>query len=133
MNEAQKISGKVVEVIPEISGTKGDKAWTKQQFVIETPGQYPKKVVFQCWNDKCDLIPKVGTEVAVSYNPESREYNDKWYTDLSVFNIEVTGAVPITTSKTPATKTGTTSGGTFTQGSVKTGLDIQGEDDDLPF
>lgn len=116
MSEAQKVSGKMYQVIPEISGSKGDKVWVKQLFVIETSGQYPKKIAFTAWNDKCDLIPKVGTEVTVSYNPESREYNDKWYTDLSVFDIAVSGEKKAPVKKEP----------------VKTGLKMD-EEDDLPF
>lgn len=119
MSDIQKISGKVIKVIPEVSGTKGDKVWVKQSFVIETAGQYPKKIALQAWNDKCDLIPLIGTEVTVSYNPESREYNDKWYTDLNVFDIQVSGAKPKATAKAEP---------------VKTGINLQAEEeDDLPF
>jgi hypothetical protein len=117
---AQEISGVVYKVLPSQTGTGKKGGWVKQIFIIETKDQYPKKIAFMAWNDKCDLIPKEGTEVTVSYNPESREYNEKWYTDLSVWKIDVVGAE----SKKPEK---------VAKAPVKTGLDITTEDDDLPF
>ncbi len=87
-NDPQKISGVVYKVLKGESGTGKKGAWVKQSFIIETKDQYPKKIMFQAWNDKCDLIPEAGTEVTVSYNPESREYNEKWYTDLNMWAID---------------------------------------------
>jgi hypothetical protein len=119
MSKPQELTGKVIKVLAPESGT-GQKPWVKQMFVIETEGQYPKKVAFQAWNDKCDLIPNIGDQVTVSYNPESREYNEKWYTDLSVWKIEVSGRSQAKTAKKTEP--------------VKTGLDLEtNEDDDLPF
>lgn len=117
---AQEISGVVYKIQEAQTGTgkKGD--WTKQLFVIETKDQYPKKIAFTAWNDKCDLIPKPGTEVTVHYNPESREYSDKWYTDLSVWKIDVVGELP---KKAVPNKD---------KAPVKTVIRAE-EEDDLPF
>jgi hypothetical protein len=118
MSKSAEVTGKVIEVHDPQSGG-STKAWTKQSFVIETSGQYPKKIAFNAWNDKCDIIPKAGTEVTVLYNPESREYNGKWYTDLNVFDIVVAGRKEKATVKAEP---------------VKTGLNLQTEEEeDLPF
>lgn len=77
--------GKVIKVLDQQSGGN----WINQQFVIESSGKYPKKTSFTLWNDNCDFIPAVGDEVTVSYNPESREYNEKWYTDLKAWKVKV--------------------------------------------
>lgn len=115
---AQEITGVVYKILDPQSGTGKKGEWIKQLFVIETKDQYPKKIAFTAWNDKCDLIPNPGTEVTVHYNPESREYSDKWYTDLSVWKIE-SGSV----ASKPKTE----------KAPVKTGLDLSEQEDDLPF
>lgn len=121
MSDIQKITGTVYKVLDAVTGTGAKGNWVKQSFVIETPGQYPKKVMFTAWKDKCDLIPTEGTEVIVSYNPESREYNGKWYTDLNVFDIQTSGEKPKAKVAAKAEP-------------VKTGFNLQTEeDDDLPF
>jgi hypothetical protein len=114
---ALEISGTVTTVLKQESGTgKNNKEWFKQTFVIETKDQYPKKVAFLAWGDKCDLIPKEGTEVKVFFNPESREYNGKYFTDLSMWKVEYLSDAPV---KKPM---------------EKTGLDLESdENQDLPF
>lgn len=84
-----EIQGKTIAVLPIESGTsaKGN-TWQKRNFVIETPGQYPKKVCFQLFGDKVNDCPNVGEEVKVSFDPESREYNGRWYTQLNAWKVE---------------------------------------------
>lgn len=88
---ALEIEGKVVMLLPEQSGTSGKtgKEWRKQGFVIETQEQYPKKAVFNVWNDTVDAVKQLasGTKVKVSFRIESREYNERWYTDLTAWKI----------------------------------------------
>ena len=76
--------GKVVNVLP----VEQIKVNQKQTFVIETDGQYPKKVAFDVWNDKIQYIKSIGSFVTVSYEPESRESNGRYYTTLKAFAIK---------------------------------------------
>lgn len=79
----------------ETGVSKSGNSWQKKNFVIETVEQYPKKVCFQIFGDKCNqLAPKVGDVVTVSFNAESKEFNGKWYTQLSCWNIEPQVAQP---------------------------------------
>lgn len=81
-----EITGKCIAALPIESGTsKAGNAWQKQNFVIETAGQYPKKVCFQLFGDKVNDCPNVGEEVKVSFDPESREWNGKWFTQLNAW------------------------------------------------
>lgn len=92
---ALDFTGKLVQVMPEVSGQSAKGPWRKQDFVFETTdSQYPKKACFQAWGDKIDAILKysVGDELRVSFNIESREYNDKWFTDLRVWKVESASA-----------------------------------------
>lgn len=87
---ALEITGKIFSVLPEQSGQGQNGPWVKQTFVIETADRFPKKVCFQAWNDKGELITRLrqGDEVKVSFDLESREFNGKWYTDAKVWKME---------------------------------------------
>lgn len=79
-----QITGKVIQILPvEMVGNSGKQ---KQVHVIEIPGQYPKKVAVEVWDDK--LVFSVGENCTVHINIESREWNGKWYTSVSVWKKE---------------------------------------------
>lgn len=87
------LSGKLIKILPEQSGEGRFGKWQKQEFVIETEDKYPKKVCFTIWNDKIDEIKnfKEGEELTVSFNAESREYKERWYTDLKAWRVQKKG------------------------------------------
>lgn|SRR6185436_13333526 len=94
---ALEITGKLVQVQAEQTGTGKNGNWVKQNFIIETAHeQYPKKVCFTMWGDKTQILKsmKEGTQVKVAFDVESREYNGKWYTDLKAWKIDVAGNAP---------------------------------------
>ena len=84
-----EINGKVVKILPEQKGQGKNGEWVKQEFIIETTDQYPKKACFSAWGDKTANIKQLlqGDDVTVSFNIESREYNERWYTDLRAWKI----------------------------------------------
>lgn len=86
-----EITGKLVSKLPLQSGTssKGNN-WQKQEFVIETTEQYPKKICANLWGDKADQLNQfnIGDDIKVSFDLESREFNGRWYTDVKAWKIE---------------------------------------------
>ncbi|NJK97679.1 MAG: DUF3127 domain-containing protein [Bacteroidales bacterium] len=88
-----ELSGKLIQILPLQSGNGKNGTWQKQDFVIETQDQYPKKVCFSAWADKADQVKTLtpGTPVKVAFNAESREFNGKWYTDLRIWKLETDG------------------------------------------
>ena len=83
------MTGKIIEVIPEKSGTSARGEWRKQEYVIELPGDYPKQVCFMVWGDRIDQFQiEEGQELTVHFDLESREYNGRWYTDVKAWRIE---------------------------------------------
>ena len=84
-----EIKGNVIRKLDQITGEGKNGAWIKQDFVIETTGEYPKKVCFTTWGDKAKVVNKLKKDelVTVSFNPESREYEGKWFTDLRAWKI----------------------------------------------
>jgi hypothetical protein len=87
-----EITGTVYQILDKESGKSARGEWFKQQFVIETKDEFPRKVCIMSWNNKVDLDQlSKGDEVKVSINLESREFNGKWYTDAKAWKLEVLG------------------------------------------
>ena len=89
MSELQ-IKGKITELLTIERGESSRGDWQKQQFIIETPGDYPKNICLMVWGDKVDMLEKykVGDNVIAHINIESREYNSRWYTDVKAWRME---------------------------------------------
>jgi hypothetical protein len=80
-----EIQGKVIQLLPEASGEGRNGTWRKQEFILETQDQFPKKVCIALWGDRIDQFNvQVGDELTASVNVESREFNGRWYTDVKV-------------------------------------------------
>lgn len=81
------INGKIIQFIGEQSGTsKAGNPWKKKEWVLETFDNYPKKVKFHIFGDRSDTINlEVGKDYTLSFDIESREFNGRWYTDISVY------------------------------------------------
>ena len=85
-----EITGKLIEILEAVSGEGKNGPWKKQEFIIETPGEYHRKVCIASWNDKVDLSNyKIGDEISAQVNIESREFNQRWYTDIKIWKLDV--------------------------------------------
>jgi hypothetical protein len=83
------ITGKIIKILPLQSGQGKNGEWRKQEFVIQTEGPYPKNVCFTMWNSKIEQNPiSENQTVKVSFDPESREFNGKFYTDLIAWRVQ---------------------------------------------
>lgn len=85
-----EVKGQLQQILPIQSGTsKAGKEWSKQEFVIETEEQFPKKVCFTLFGDKVSLLNgiSVGDQVEVSFNVESREFSGRWYHNINAWRI----------------------------------------------
>ena len=89
-----ELKAKLIQLLPLQTGTgKTGSEWKKQDVILETEGQYPKKVCVSIWGDKINpsqLQP--GNMLNVSFDIESREYNGRWYTDVKAWKVDVAGA-----------------------------------------
>jgi hypothetical protein len=88
------LKGKLVNILNLESGvSRSGNSWKKQEFVLETQDQFPKKVCFTLFNDKVSLLSgfAAGEDLEVSFDVESREFNNKWYHNINAWKIEKTG------------------------------------------
>ncbi|MBN9382684.1 MAG: DUF3127 domain-containing protein [Chitinophagaceae bacterium] len=115
-----QLTAKLIQLLPLQTGTGKNGQWKKQEFIVETEGTYPKKICISLWGDKIDESQlKIGNDLKIDFDIESREYNGRWYTDVKAWKVESAG----TGSQTPSVGSGA--------GKATT---LPGNDqDDLPF
>ncbi|RLD90290.1 MAG: hypothetical protein DRJ09_04710 [Bacteroidetes bacterium] len=121
-----ELKGRLVQKLQKESGEGRNGRWEKQQFVIETQEQYPKKVCIVCWGDKISMLDSLneGDQLNVSVNIESREYNSRWYTDVRAWRIERVAGEDPSPGELP---------GDFSQELPPPEIEDADTTDDLPF
>ncbi|HQX95531.1 MAG: DUF3127 domain-containing protein [Chitinophagaceae bacterium] len=84
-----ELTAKLVQLLPLQTGTGKNGEWKKQDIIVETEGQFPKKVCISIWGDKIKAdVLQPGAQLNISCDVESREYNSRWYTDVKAWKIE---------------------------------------------
>ena len=83
----QKFTGVFVTSLPTV--TYGKEGKKKGGFVIQTEEKFPKKVAFTVFEAKLPTISLLakGDKVEVDATVESREWNEKWFTDVIAQNV----------------------------------------------
>ncbi|MDR1121161.1 MAG: DUF3127 domain-containing protein, partial [Dysgonamonadaceae bacterium] len=114
------------------TGTSAKGDWKKQEIILETEEQYPRKICIVLWGDRIADIAGVQLNkeiITVSVTVESREFNGRWYTDVRGWRIQRGQVVPANvgeSAQAPTPATGQPVGDDFA---------TAGENsfDDLPF
>jgi hypothetical protein len=86
-----ELKGRMIKKLPVVNGeSRNGNKWEKQEFVIETEEQYPRKICISVWGDRVRELEKFqeGDMVIASVNIESREYNERWYTDVRAWRLQ---------------------------------------------
>ena len=84
-----QVTGTVIEILEEQSGEGRNGQWRKQEFVLETGGQYPKQICLVQWGDNIDKFAvQKGEALTAHIDIQSREYQGRWYTDVKAWRIE---------------------------------------------
>ena len=114
-----QLTAKLTQLFPLQIGTGKNGEWKKQDIIVETDGQYPKKVCISIWGDKINEgLLQIGNLLKIDFDIESREYSGKWYTDIKAWKIELESTgIQNNTSAIPTTDFG----------------EPQNDDDILPF
>ena len=71
-------------------------AWMTQEYVLEVPGQYPKRCVFNLFGE--DRIKQFniqnGEDITIQFDIDAREYQGRWFNDIRAYNV-IRGQVPV--------------------------------------
>lgn len=85
-----QLIAKLIQVLPLQTGMGKNGEWRKQDVVVETDGQYPKKICISIWGDKAsESVLQIGNMLDISFDVESREYNGRWYTDVKAWKVDL--------------------------------------------
>jgi len=85
------LTGRIIAVLPAQSGVSArtGNSWMSQDYVIEVPGQYPKRCVFRIFGE--DRIKQynvqLNEDVTVQFDIDAHEYQGRWFNDIRAFNI----------------------------------------------
>lgn len=91
-----EIKGKVVANLGVQKGTsKAGKDWAKATIIIETEGQYPKKIALDNLKNTDSFgALAVGTEGTFYIEIKSCEFNGRWYTSVNCWKWEISQQAP---------------------------------------
>lgn len=94
-----RLIAKFVKALDVVSGETDRGSWCRGGMVVRTVDDREQLVAFTAFGEeKCKMCSAIPTDsiVQVTFQPESREFGDKWYTDLRMLNVQMIGvAAPI--------------------------------------
>lgn len=85
-----EIEGTIIKVLEVREGTSArtGNPWKRQDYVIETPGQYPRKCLFTVADNNIELFNlQVGKKVKVTISIDAHDYQDRWFNDFRAIGV----------------------------------------------
>lgn len=130
-----EIQVKIAKILESQSfvSKKNGLTYVKHHFLGVTGGQYPKQIAFSVMGDDKwkEMSVVVGKEYVVSFDVTSREWQGKWFTDVSCWR-----CVAVDSSTNAGAKSSDVNqknlDAMLPQSNVGVGMN-NGKDDDMPF
>jgi hypothetical protein len=125
----------LIQLLPEQKGQGKNGEWIKQDFIVETSGEYPKKIAMSAWGDMVGKINSFApsSSLKIAFRLESREYNGRWYTDVRPWKIENAIGAQAPAGNTTTNAYATTQQPAMAPMAAMSNNDSSSEKDDLPF
>ena len=87
-----ELTGTIIAVLPAQSGVsqRTGNPWMSQDYVIEVPGQYPRKCTFRIFGEdriKQFSIQSGEQNVTVQFDIDAHEYNGRWFNEVRAYNV----------------------------------------------
>lgn len=126
-----ELTGKIIAVMEPRGGVSArtGNTWKTQEYVLEVPGQYPKRCLFNVFGE--DRINQFniqnGEELTIQFDIDAREYNGRWFNDIRAYNV-IRGQQPVPGAQPVAAPSEATSPFPPAQEPAS-----EGASDDLPF
>ena len=90
-----EVTGKIIAIMPANSGVsqRTGQTWMSQQYVLEVPGMYPKRMVFEVFGeDKIrNFAIQQGQDVVVSFEIDAHEYQGRWFNEVRAWDVKPFG------------------------------------------
>ena len=90
-----RLIAKFVKTLDTVSGETERGSWSRGGFVVRTIDDREQLVAFTAYGaERIQSYSALKTDdvVEVVFVPESREFNDKWYTDLRMLKVALVGS-----------------------------------------
>lgn len=86
------LTGTIIQVMPAQSGVsqRSGNAWMSQEYVLEIPGSYPKRMVFRIFGEdriKQFNIQQGEQNVTIQFDIDAHEYNGCWFNEVRCYNV----------------------------------------------
>ncbi|MBR2239125.1 MAG: DUF3127 domain-containing protein [Prevotella sp.] len=85
------LTGKVIAILQPRSGQsqRTGNPWMSQEYVIEVPGQFPRRMVFTVFGEERLKMFNIqaGEEITVQFDIDAHEYQGRWFNDIRAFNV----------------------------------------------
>ena len=102
-----QLTAKLTQLLPIQTGTGKNGEWKKQDIIVEIQNNNESNIIFgqriagaekklciSIWGDKINEGQlQIGNLLQIDFDIESREYNNKWYTDIKAWKIEVKNTI----------------------------------------
>ena len=86
-----EVTGKLIAAMPTQSGVsqRSGNPWMSREYVIEIPGQYPKKMCFKIFGEDRlkQFNPRKDETVTVQFDIDAHEYNGRWFNEIQAYNV----------------------------------------------
>lgn len=130
-----EVTGKIIQKLELQSGTsKAGNAWSKQEYVLETIENFPKKIHFDFFGERANQYPlEVGDTITLSFDIESREWNGRWFTSIRGWKAEKTDAQAAAPAMQQAAPASAPVPNAVPAPPMPDFSASEGENDDLPF
>lgn len=86
-----ELTGRIIAVLPANSGVSArtGNPWMSQEYVIEVPGQYPRRCVFRLFGE--DRIKQFniqnGEDLTIQFDIDAHEYQGRWFNEIRAYNV----------------------------------------------
>jgi hypothetical protein len=84
---AYELTGKIKKIFDQQDFPSG---FYKQEFVVTTEERFPQDIKLDCLKEKVEMLKDLqeGSPVKVSFDIRGREWNERYYVDLTAWKIE---------------------------------------------
>jgi hypothetical protein len=86
------LTGTIIAVMPAQSGVsqRSGNPWMSQEYVLEVPAQYPKRMVFRIFGEdriKQFNLQQGEQQVTIQFDIDAHEYNGRWFNEVRAYNV----------------------------------------------
>ena len=134
-----EIQGILVKKVAEREGVsqRNGQPWKIAEYLVEVPGQFPRHINFRVSDGNVGRLARfeslIGKMVTVSFDIDAREYEGKWFNDITAWGIMEYITSDVRQANIEAAKAQQQAPAAVEPQKTDNQTEAGGESDDLPF